>query len=315
MAYHFPMAPTSTRTVFVTGAGGFVGSAVVSALTARGYRVVALVRAGSPSLEHSSVSTVRGDLLQPAAWRNALAGCDAVIHLVGIIREDPARGVTFQRVHVEATQAIVDAARNARIHRYVHMSAIGSRQDAVSQYHRTKFAAEEYVRRSGLDWTIFRPSVIHGERGEFMRLLARWAGRRAGVMPYFGRGMTGFFDCGRLQPVYVHDVARAFADALDLPVAGRTYDLVGPDMVDWPTLYRLVGQTLHRRVRALPVPAWYGLLLTRLLPARWLPFNRDQILMACEDSTGNLAPFAADFGWAPRELAAMVQNYAPGLLA
>lgn len=308
------MSPASARTVFVTGAGGFVGSAVVSALVARGHRVVALVRGPASPFDPSSVLTVRGDLLEPGAWRSSLVGCDAVIHLVGIIREDPTKGVTFQRMHVQGTQAIVDAARDANVRRYVHMSALGSGPDAVSGYHRTKFAAEEYVRRSGLDWTIFRPSLIHGEQGEFMRMLAGWAGKPGAVMPYFGRGLTGLFGCGSLQPVYVGDVAGAFADALDRPVAGRTFDLVGPDVVDWPTLYRLVGQALHRRVRPLPLPAWYGQLLTRLLPPRWLPFNRDQVLMARQDNTGDVVPFAADFGWAPRGLAEIVAQYAPSLL-
>ena len=309
------MSASLTKTVFVTGAGGFVGSAVVGALVSRGHRVVALVHGTTSQFDPSSVLTVRGDLLQPAAWRNSLAGCDAVIHLVGIIREDPAKGATFQRMHVQGTQAIVDAAKDAKIRQYVHMSALGSRHNAVSQYHRTKFAAEEYVRQSGLDWTIFRPSLIHGAQGEFMRLLARWASKPAGFMPYFGRGVTGFFDCGSLQPVYVHDVTRAFVEALDRPMAGSTYDLVGPDVVDWPTLYRLVGQALHRRVRPVPVPAWYGELLTRLLPSRWLPFNRDQVLMARENNTGNPAPFAADFGWIPRGPAGIMRDYAFSLLA
>ena len=306
MAHHLNMPASLTKTVFVTGASGFVGSAVVGALVERGHRVVALVRGAKSVFEAASVVTVRGDLLEPATWRAPLAGCDAVIHLVGIIREDAANGVTFERMHVQGTRAIVDATRDAKILRYVHMSALGARQNAVSEYHRTKFAAEEYVRRSGLDWTVFRPSLIHGERGEFMRLLSGWARKPVGVMPYFGRGVTGLFDCGRLQPVYVNDVARAFVEALDRPVAGKTYDLVGAEVVDWPTLYRLVGQALHRRVRPLPVPAWYGNLLTRLLPGGWLPFNRDQVLMAKEDNTGDIAPFAADFGWSPRGLAGIL---------
>ena len=315
IAYHSIMPTPSTKKVFVTGAGGFVGSAVVRALVSRGHHVVALMRGStSPSIA-PSVVPVQGDLLDPAPWRNALAGCDAVIHLVGIIREDLARGVTFQRMHLQGTQAIVDAATDAKVRQYVHMSALGSRPNAVSVYHRTKFAAEQYVHRSSLDWTIFRPSLIHGERGEFMRLLARWAGKPGGVMPYFGRGMTGLFNCGSLQPVHVDDVARAFADALDRPLPRKTYDLVGPDVVDWPTLYRLVGEALGRPVHPMPVPAWYGELLTRLLPARWLPFNRDQVLMAREDNTGDVVPFAADFGWAPRGLVEIVKEYAPKLLA
>ena len=113
------------------------------------------------------------------------------------------------------------------------MSALGSRPDAVATYHRTKFEAESYVRASGLDWTIFRPSLIHGPRGEFMTMEAGWArGRRAPFlfMPYFGGGLLGRRDGGLVQPVYVRDVARAFADALENPATiGEVYLIGGPD--------------------------------------------------------------------------------------
>src|SRR5262252_7117141 len=97
------------------------------------------------------------------------------------------------------------------------MSALGTRPDAVSTYHKTKFAAEQYVRGSGLDWTIFRPSLIHGPKGEFLQMEAKWARYAAPpflFMPYFGAGPFGTGGAGKLQPVYVKDVARAFADAL-----------------------------------------------------------------------------------------------------
>lgn len=308
--------PASTRLpVFVTGAAGFVGSAVVRELVARGYGVVALARRSSFLLQDAGATIVPGDLLVPAGWRDALSGCFAVIHLVGIIRELPATDVTFQRIHVQGTQAIVDAARVAGVRRYIHMSALGAREHARSDYHRTKFAAEQYVRQSGLDWTIFRPSLIHGPGGEFMHMLAGWTRRRPPLMPYFGRGASGLFDCGKLQPVYVGDVARAFVQSLDHPCVGKTYDLVGPDIVDWPTLYRLLGIALDRRAVPLAIPAWWGALLTRLLPGRWLPFGRDQVIMAQEDNVGDFAPLSADFGWAPRHLGAILHEYAPRLLA
>src|SRR4029079_943824 len=118
----------------------------------------------------------------------------AVIHLVGIIMERRHKRVTFERIHFEGTHSIVDAAQRNGIRRYLHMSALGTRHDAVSTYHRTKYAAEEYVRASGLDWTIFRPSLIHGPRGEFIQMEAAWARYKAPpflFMPYFGRGFFG----------------------------------------------------------------------------------------------------------------------------
>ena len=107
---------------------------------------------------------MRGGLFEAAALDEGMRGCDAVVHLVGIIRERPSRGVTFGAVHLEGTRRVVDAAARNGVRRYVHMSALGTRPDAASDYHRTKYEAEEYVRAGGSDWTIFRPSLIHGRR-------------------------------------------------------------------------------------------------------------------------------------------------------
>lgn len=302
----------------ITGASGFVGTSVVAAALERGWRVSALLRSPRAGAVDSRVAVTAGDLSDAAAVRRAADGCDAVIHLVGIIAERPAAGVTFQRVHVEGTRAAVEAARSAGARRFVHMSALGTRADAVSEYHKTKWQSEEIVRTSELNWTIFRPSMIHGPRGEFMRQTAAWARKKAMpfvAMPYFGRGALGMGGAGLLQPVYVEDVARAFVDALDRAAAiGKTYALGGPDRFTWPQFYEVVARAVVGKRRAtLPIPAWYARMLTRVVPAALLPFNRDQVIMSQEDNVGDTAPFVADFGWTPRPLGLALQDYARDL--
>ena len=188
-------------TVFVTGASGFVGTAVVEELLSRSYGVNALTNRRDVKAAGERLTVVKGDLFDPAALAKGMAGCSAVIHLVGIIMEDAAKGVTFEHIHHEGTVAVVDAARKAGVKRYVQMSALGSRADAVSDYHKTKFKAEQYVRASGLDWTIIRPSMIHGPHGEFMKMEADWARHKQPpflFMPYFGRGPLGLGGAGLL---------------------------------------------------------------------------------------------------------------------
>src|SRR5215208_4304157 len=129
--------------VFVTGGSGFVGSAVIDALLARGYGVNALVNRHDLPNRGDSVRSIKGGLFDREALEEGLAGCDAAIHLVGIIMERPSRGVTFERIHFEGTKNVVDAALRSGVRRYVHMSALGVRPDAVSAYHRTKFLAEQ----------------------------------------------------------------------------------------------------------------------------------------------------------------------------
>jgi NADH dehydrogenase len=296
--------------IFVTGGSGFVGSAVIDELASRGYQIDALVRRRDVDRAGGRVRSVPGDLFTPAALEEGMRGCAAVIHLVGIIFENRAEGITYQRIHFEGTRNVVDAAKRAGVRRYVHMSALGTRPDAVSTYHRTKFQAEEYVRHSGLDWTIFRPSVIHGPKGEFMKMEARWARRKAPpflFMPYFGGKRAG-----RLQPVYVRDVARAFVDALEKPnTVGEVYPLGGGQIFTWPEMHRIVAQAVVGKPRMVAsMPAGVAKALAAAGIGRLLGFNRDQVIMSQEDNTCDMAKFRDDFGWGTRPFDETVSEYA-----
>jgi NADH dehydrogenase len=307
------------RRVFITGGSGFVGSAIIEELLARGHQVNALVhRRGLEAGLAKRVRAFEGDLFDVSALDSALQSRDAAIHVVGIIMEKPRKGITFERMHFEGTRSVVDAVRRNNVRRYLHMSALGTRYDAVSNYHRTKYRAEEYVRNGGLEWTIFRPSMIHGPRGELMQMEARWARRKSPpflFMPYFGRGATGRGGAGLLQPVYVKDVARAFADALDNPrTIGEIYPLVGSQVVTWPELHRVTAQAVVGKRRwVMPLPAWYARALTYGVPRVLLPFNRDQVIMSQEDNTADMTKFTDDFGWTPGGFAEQLQSYAKQL--
>jgi NADH dehydrogenase len=303
------------RRVFVTGGSGFVGTAVIEELLSRGHAVNALAHRADLRASGGGLRTVRGGLFDRGALDDGVRGCDAAVHLVGIIMERPSRGATFERIHFEGTRNVVDAAVRNGVRRYVHMSALGTRPDAVSNYHKTKYRAEEYVRSSGLDWTILRPSLIHGPGGEFMRMEANWARRKAPpflFMPYFGSGALGRRGAGMLQPVYVRDVARAFADALDNPkTVGEVYPLGGPQRLTWPELHRTSSAAIVGKSRAVAaVPVWYAKLLTRVLPRSLLPFNRDQVIMSQEDATCDTTKFVDDFGWEPSPFTETLNAYA-----
>ena len=286
--------------VFVTGATGFVGRAVIQALRAEGHVVRCLVRRGSEPDLHGfeAIERVEGDILTGTEPLEAdIAGCDTVIHLVGIIREYPSRGVTFERIHVQGTRNVVAAAGAAGVRRYLHMSALGTRSGARSRYHQTKWAAEDVVRASGLAWTIFRPSVIYGVGDGFVSMLARMV-RRLPIVPVLGDGQH------RLQPVSVEHVAAGFARAVKLEASVKqTYAVTGAEVVTMHALLAMIGTALHRPVRTARIPLSLMRPMARLLhrlPS--FPVTPDQLLMLEEDNTGDSRPFYETFRLTPEPL-------------
>ena len=216
--------------VLVTGGTGFVGRAVVGRLRALGFEVRLLSRSGRAGMAlaaRAGCEVIPGDIGDRAALERACQGVDAVVHLVGIIAEKGRQ--TFERVHVSGTEHVVRAAEHAGVKRYIHMSALGCRAEAPSRYHRTKWEAEEIVRRSSLAWTIFRPSVIFGPGDGFVSRLAAFlrppfSWLQLHSFPLIGGGES------LLQPVAVEDVAQAFAAAIaHAGAVGQTYDLAGPE--------------------------------------------------------------------------------------
>jgi len=283
--------------VFLTGATGFVGGHLLSALLQRGHDVTCLVRRAGRL--KPPVREVLGDATRPEGLAQAMTGMDAVIHLVGIIREFPGRGVTFQRLHVEATRNVIGAARQAGVIRYLHMSSNGTRT-AATPYHRTKWEAEELVRSSGLRYTIFRPSVIFGPGDSFLTLLAEIV-RRAPLVPVVGSGRY------LLQPVWVETVAAAFALALEREdTVSQTYTLCGPDRLTYDRILDLVGEAVGRPHPAklhLPVPLMRAL-AAALGGFSWFPLTPDQITMLLEGNTCDHQPPYQLFGLSPVHLAA-----------
>ena len=278
--------------IAVTGATGFVGTEVVRQARAEGLRVRAVVRDSKRVRawgEREGVELVCGDVLEPASLASAFAGARAVVHLVGIIVE---RGRnTFERVHTDATRTVVDAAKQAGIRRYVHMSALGTRANARSRYHQTKWAAEEYVRQSGLAWTILRPSVIYGPGDKAINVLAKVI-RRLPFVPVLGDGNA------KVQPVSIAAVAHAIIGALKNDASvGKTYDLCGPAAFTWNELYDKLLAFHGLRKPKLHLPLSMARLQAAVLEKllRNPPFTRDQLLMIVEDNAGDPQPAARDF--------------------
>jgi uncharacterized protein YbjT (DUF2867 family) len=271
-------------TVLVTGGTGFVGTAVLHELRARGLDVRALVRntRSAERLRTWDVEPAFGDVRDAASVLAAARGCSHVVHLVAIIR---GRRSDFEQVMVAGTRNVIAATRNAGAERLLLTSALGVNEQTrtLTPYFSAKWQMEQDVAASGIDHVVFRPSFVFGRSGGLLPTLVRQV-RLSPVVTVIGSGRR------RLQPVWVDDVAAHFATALELrAAANRTFELGGPDVVTWDELYRRLAQTLRKRRSLVHVPAGVARPAARL--TEWIPgspLSADQVTML-EDAGDNVA--------------------------
>ena len=300
--------------ILVTGGTGFVGTHLVNAFLRRGHAVAILERreGAARNRYNRPVEGVAGDVLDAASIARAARGRDAVVHLVGIIAEKGDQ--TFDRMHREAAGNVVEGMRTAGVRRLLHMSAMGSFDDSPSEYGRTKAVGEKLVRASGLEWTVFRPSVVFGPGDGFVSLLAGIVRRNPFFIPVIGPGTT------RFQPVSVYDVARIFADALEKPeTAGRAFEVGGPQTLSLNEIYREIAAAVGKARKPLVhVPIWWGRFLAGRFEAAarrgWIdapPLTRDQLKSLERDNVADLTETLAVFGGTWRELRPGIREYLP----
>ena len=284
--------------VLMTGATGFVGSALREFIRKEGHQVRLLVRKESAgevqkTLPPDAYEIVFGDVFETNTCLRACDGCDAVVHLIGIIREFPSRGVTFDEVHRVATANIVDAARRSGVERFIHMSALGARDAAVSEYHRSKRAGERVVEASVLRWTIFRPSWIFASGDELSARIKDLA--RKPVVPLIAGGRS------LIQPVALDDVCTCMGRALRMPeTQGKTYELGGPDRVSYREIFEFASSRAGRKGKTVSVPAGMIRPIVGVLQRfQSFPLTVDQLRMLSENNVCEIDPYVKAFGVVP----------------
>jgi NADH dehydrogenase len=212
--------------VLVIGGAGFIGRHIVSRLIDRGARVTVPTRRRARAghlITLPTIDVVEANIHDDGDLTRLIAGRDAVINLVGILQGSRGSpyGPEFARAHVDLPRRIVRVCDEQAVRRYLHMSSLGADSNGPSMYQRSKGDGEAAVRASGLDWTIFQPSVVFGPEDRFLNTFATLASI-APVLPIANAQ-------ARFQPIYVGDVADAFVNALDNRATfGKSYELVGP---------------------------------------------------------------------------------------
>jgi len=280
--------------VAIFGGTGFVGSNVTKALVDAGHNVSLLVREGS---EHKVPDTTiwrstSGDITDDDALDATLADCDAAIYSIGLLREFPSRGITFEKTQYEGVVRSAAAADRKGVSRFVLLSANGVRNPGTA-YQETKLRAEQHLAASGLEAVILRPSVIFGDPGvnsEFATQL--YEDMVASPLPAVGffSGFSPSDGAPRMSPVHIDDVAAAVSAVLESAPGAKPLPLGGPDVLSWSEMIQCIAAAVGKRKLVVPMPIAAMKLAATLLdriPA--FPVTRDQLTMLAENNTADPA--------------------------
>jgi uncharacterized protein YbjT (DUF2867 family) len=266
--------------VLLIGGGGFIGQVITTRLASLGYSILLPTRKLGSLRDLwvlPQVTVMESDIHDQETLNRLCAKLsknDVVINLVGILHDKPGQpyGKNFLRNHVELPQKIIQAMNKNGVKRYIHMSALGADSNGPSMYQRSKGDGEKLVINSNLDWTIFRPSVVFGEKDSFINLFASLQ-KLAPVMPLAGASV-------KFQPVYVSDVANAFIKSLVMPqTIKKIFTLAGPKIYTLADLVRFAGRKVGSSRLVIPVPNALGYLqawMLEMLPGKTL-MSRDNL--------------------------------------
>lgn len=242
------------KRIFVTGASGFIGRALVSRLKeARCAEVLCLSRSTGTRSDDAAGQAFRwvsGDILQPEGFTEELRGSDIVFHLAASTGNSSAE--THRQVNYEGTRGLIDACRDAGVRRLIYVSSIAAGYGDLSDYPyaRSKREAEQAVRSSDLDATIVRPTIVLGKGSKIAAPLLKLAALP--VVPVFGNGSV------RIQPIHVDDVARGLVESAgDAGTLGKIVELGGPEVITWDEFFRLARKASGKgKARLMHLPLW-----------------------------------------------------------
>ncbi len=281
--------------ILVTGGTGFVGTNLIRRLRSDDIPVRAVVRNPDKAqgLKELGVHVVPGDIADKQSLEKAAAGVERVVHLVGIIQETG--GASFAGIHVEGTRNLLEASKKAGVRHFVYQSALGTRPGAVSRYHRTKWEAEELVRKSGIAFTILRPALIYGPGDQFTMRLAEII-RISPVLPVIGTGKS------RVQPISINDVVVSLHKIVTTDsFLNEIYEIGGPEQLTYEEVTAAVADAMGIRRPAVHMPLLFVKAAARMLEVV-LPrpvVTTDQLIMLQEDNICSMRDIRDAFGIEP----------------
>ena len=296
--------------IAVFGGTGFVGSYIIDNLIESQYTPRVLVREQSKKkiISADKCDVVIGDIFDEEAIREVISGVDAVIYTIGLIREFPSLGVTFEKLHFEAAVKCMDLTSEAGVKRFILMSANGVCPDGTG-YQKTKWMSEQYLKNTDLDWTIFRPSTIFGNprgegRPEFFTQLKSDLIDLPLPAPLFHQGLLPF-NAGSflMSPIHIKDVAQFFVKSIkEEKYYGQVFEL-GNENHTWKEMLKMLTAALNKNKLMIPAPIGPVMAVASVLDRfSWFPATKDQLTMLAEGNTCDSSKLFADFEIEPTPL-------------
>jgi uncharacterized protein YbjT (DUF2867 family) len=287
----------SEKIIAIAGGSGFIGRAIARRLTAMpGIRVRGMTRAPERArqrLDLPNLEWVRAEVTEPATLPNALKGANAIVNAVqfeGYPVENPKKGLTFERVDLGGTVALLEAAKKVGVEQFVYISGAAANEKSTHPAFRAKGRAERATRESGLTYTIFRPSLVYGPEDKVMNGFARLLK----LSPAFGVPGTGR---QKVQPVLVDDLAACVAMAITGKGRNATFDVGGPELMTFDEMIRTLMAVAGRRRLIIHIPEGAmraGASLLEMLPTPLL--SRDAVTFVTADNATDIKPLVAEFG-------------------
>jgi len=296
--------------IAVFGGTGFVGSYIIDNLIENQYTPRILVRENSKKkiISAEKCEVVVGDIFDEEAIKEVLNGVDAVIYTIGLIREFPSLGITFEKLHFEGAVKCMDLSSEAGIKRFILMSANGVCPDGTG-YQKTKWMSEQYLKNTDLDWTIFRPSTIFGDprgqgRPEFFTQLKSDLIELPLPAPLFHQGLLPF-NAGSflMSPIHIRDVAQFFVKSIkEEKYYGKVFEL-GNENHTWKEMLRMLTSALNKNKLMIPAPIGPIMAVASILDRfSWFPATKDQLIMLAEGNTCDSSKLFSDFKIEPTPL-------------
>jgi len=265
--------------ILVTGGTGFVGSHLMKRLASERIQTRCLARKTSDieKLKELGIEVAYGDVLDKESLKKAVEDVETVIHLVGIIVEK--KGATFEIIHTQGTKNLEEVSKAAGVQRFIYISALGARENARSRYHKTKWEAERAVINSGMEYVIFRPSIMIGEGGEFITMLSKIV-RWAPIIPIIDGE-------SKVQPIYVENTVDCIIKSLTDPkTTNRIFEIAGPDQITYKELFLILMEVLDVDNPTFQIPITFmwpaACILERVMEKP--PITTQQLIMLQEDN-------------------------------